>query len=176
MRLLSIAVLLLGPSLVGAAVTDSAANGFTVTHEITTSALPAKVWTTLTENVDAWWHPDHTFSGDAANLSIDATPLGCFCERLDDGGSVVHLTVTFIQRGEMLRLTGGLGPLGLMGVDGNMTISVIPANGGTILKLVYTVGGYSPDGLDNIAGAVDGVLGEQMKRLASFAETGRPVP
>ncbi|MEM1263138.1 MAG: SRPBCC family protein [Pseudomonadota bacterium] len=157
-----------------AAVTDSAANGFTVEHSVTAAASAETVWAALINDVGKWWHPDHSFSQNAANLSINAVPLGCFCERLPNGGSVVHMTVTFVQPKEMLRLTGGLGPLGLMGVDGNMTISVIATTAGTRLQLVYSVGGYSADGLDQIAAAVDGVLGEQMTRLATFAESGRP--
>ncbi|MEM8983478.1 MAG: ATPase [Pseudomonadota bacterium] len=157
-----------------ASVTDAAANGFTIEHSVSSTASPQRLWAALTTDVGQWWHPDHTFSGRAANLTIDAKPLGCFCERLDNGGSVVHLTVTFVKTGETLRLTGGLGPLGLMGVDGNMTISVIATVAGATLKLVYSVGGYSPDGLESVAPAVDAVLGEQLRRLATFAETGQP--
>ena len=157
---------------VAADVIDSAPNGFTVRHEITTSAEPDALWDALTGPVGRWWHPDHTYSGDAANLTLDATPLGCFCEATGNGGSVVHLTVTFVQPRETLRLTGGLGPLGLMGVDGNMTISILHGAEATVLQLVYSVGGYSPQGFANIAPAVDRVLGEQLERLAAYAETG----
>lgn len=157
---------------VAAEVTDSAPNGFSVRHEIATSAKPDALWGALTDEVAQWWHPDHTYSGDAANLTLDATALGCFCEATGNGGNVVHLTVTFVQPGETLRLTGGLGPLGLMGVDGNMTISILRGAEATVLQLVYSVGGYSPQGFANIAPAVDRVLGEQMERLAAYAETG----
>ena len=47
-------------------------------------------------------------------MTIDARTQGCFCEVLGEGAGVVHLTVTFVNPGVILRLSGGLGPLGLM--------------------------------------------------------------
>ncbi|RLA23363.1 MAG: hypothetical protein DRQ63_11775 [Gammaproteobacteria bacterium] len=84
------------------------------------------------------------------------------------------MTVTFVNPGVMLRLTGGLGPLGLMGVAGNMTWEFDDSEEGTTVTLNYAVGGYMSGGLDSIASAVDGVLIEAMTRLKSFVETGSP--
>ena len=84
------------------------------------------------------------------------------------------MTVTFVNPGVMLRLTGGLGPLGLMGVAGNMTWEFDQAETGTVVTLQYSVGGYMDGGLDTVASAVDGVLVEAMTRLKSFVETGSP--
>jgi len=82
--------------------------------------------------------------------------------------------VTFVNPGVLLRLTGGLGPLGLMGVAGNMTWEFDDSEDGTKVTLKYAVGGYMPGGLDSIASAVDGVLVEAMTRLKSYVETGSP--
>ena len=71
-------------------------------------------------------------------------------------------------------MTGGLGPLGLMGVNGNMLWEFEAQDDGTRVRFSYTVGGYSPDGLDTIAPAVDFVIGEALQRLASYVETGKP--
>lgn len=38
----------------------------------------------------------------------------------------------------------------------------------------YNVGGYMPGGFVSLAPVVDGVLAIQVKRLKTFAETGRP--
>ena len=105
--------------LASAEVTDSAANGFTTVHEVVIEAERAKAWVDAIE-ISRWWSSDHTISGDASRLSIDAAPLGCFCETLGTKAGVVHLTVTSVMPMVMLRMTGGLGPLGLRGVDGNM--------------------------------------------------------
>lgn len=163
-------------SLAVAEVTDSAANGFSVEHRVSVTADPVTAWNIATGKVGQWWSSAHTISGDAANMSIDPRPLGCFCELVGEAGGIVHMTVTFSSPGSLLRMTGGLGPLGLMGVDGNMVWEFKPVDGATEISLSYAVGGYYPDGLDKVAPAVDGVLGEAMQRLARFVETGNPEP
>ena len=161
-------------STVRAEVMDSAANGFTIRHVVTIDANRLAVYQAVTD-IGAWWSSDHTVSGFAENLYLTDQIPGCFCERLGDGAGLVHLSVSFVNPGVMLRLTGGLGPLGLMGVSGNMTWEFDETDDGAVVTLQYAVGGYMPGGLDTIADAVDGVLVEQMTRLASFVETGSPV-
>lgn len=153
-----------------AEVLDSAAGGFTVSSRTEISASRIDVYNAAVNNIGDWWSDDHTLSGNAANLYIEARTQGCFCERLGDGAGVVHLTVTFVNPGVVLRLTGGLGPLGLMGVSGNMTWEFEDSETGTLVTLKYAVGGYLPDGLDSIAAAVDGVLVEQMTNLKAYVE------
>jgi hypothetical protein len=159
---------------VAADVLDAAPNGFTVRHHVLIAADRATVYDAAVSAVGQWWSSDHTVSGDAANLSITTTIPGCFCETLGEEGGLVHMLVTFVSPGSMLRLTGGLGPLGLMGVDGNMTWEFDDAESGTVVTLQYTVGGYMDGGLETIAPAVDGVLQEAMDRLRRFVETGDP--
>ena len=84
------------------------------------------------------------------------------------------MTVSFVNPGVMIRLTGGLGPLGLMGVSGNMTWEFEEAESGTLMVLQYAVGGFMDGGLDTVAPAVDGVLGEAISRLKSYVESGDP--
>ena len=105
----------------------------------------------LVRAVGLWWSPSHTFSGDARNLSIDARPGGCFCEKCPSGGGIEHLRVVHAAPDRLLRLAGG-----------------------TRLELSYSVGGFMPDGFEKIAPAVDRVLGEQAQRLKLFVETGKP--
>ncbi len=68
----------------------------------------------LSEQIGRWWDPAHTFSGQAANLTIDPRAGGCFCETLTTG-SVQHMIVSHIDAPRMLVLQGGLGPLGTHG-------------------------------------------------------------
>jgi hypothetical protein len=70
----------------------------------------------------------------------------------------------------MLRMTGGLGPLGLMGVNGNMTWEFFDAGAGTRVKFTYAVGGYRPGGLDGVAVPVDYVIGEALALLKTHVE------
>jgi len=70
----------------------------------------------------------------------------------------------------MLRMTGGLGPLGLMGVNGNMTWEFFDAGDDTRVKFTYAVGGYRPGGLDGVAVPVDYVIGEALGLLKAHVE------
>lgn len=157
-----------------AEVIDSAPGGFSLVHEVIIEAPRAEVWQAAVDGIGNWWSSDHTISGDAHNMSIDPVPQGCFCEAIGDHAGVVHLTVTFVNPTVLLRLTGGLGPLGLMGVDGNMTWEFFDAEGATRVKFSYAVGGYRPGGLDTVAGPVDFVISEALGRLKAYVETGEP--
>jgi hypothetical protein len=154
-----------------AEVLDVASNGFTVRHVLTVAASRDAVYRAATQQVGAWWLADQTLGGDASKLSIDTRPLGCFCEYLGAGAGVVHMTVTFVNPTVIIRLTGGLGPLGLMGLAGNMTWEFADDTEGTRVTLTYAVGGYLAGGLDPLAPAVDSVLLDQMSSLRSFVES-----
>ena len=155
-----------------AEVVDAAAAGFTSRNETLISAPRDAVWKAAITEIDRWWSSAHTVSGEASRLRIDATPQGCFCEDLGPGAGVVHMTVTMVNPAVLLRLTGGLGPLGLMGVDGNMTWEFSDTDDGTRVRFTYAVGGYRPGGLDSIASPVDSVIGDALGRLKAHIETG----
>ena len=172
---LAVAITLFGTlPLANAEVVDANASGFTIQITTPVEAERIAVYRAAVNNVGSWWHSDHTISGYAQNMYMDATVPGCFCERLGNGAGIVHMMVTYLSPGIIVRLTGGLGPLGLMGVDGNMTWEFDDAESGTVVTLNYAVGGYYADGLDTIAPAVNFVLEEAMTRLRTFAETGNP--
>jgi hypothetical protein len=160
-----------------AEVLNVSANGFAVKHEVTTLLTPEQTYALLVDRVGEWWNPAHTFSGNAKNLSIDAKPGGCFCERFPGGGGVQHMTVTFARPGRMLRMSGALGPMQGSGLAGSMSWQLEPVQAGkpgTKLTLSYSVGGYLQGGFEQMAPAVDGVLGEQIGRLQRLADTGKP--
>jgi len=167
---LILATATVGTGAVRAEVIDAAPGGFSTSNRVEISATRLEVYGSLVNDVGKWWNDDHTVSGNAANMYIDARAQGCFCEVLGDGAGLVHMTVTFVNPGVMLRLTGGLGPLGLMGVAGNMTFEIEENDGVSALTLQYAVGGYMAGGLDQIAPAVDGVLADVLQRLKSFIE------
>lgn len=156
-----------------AAVVSSTANGFEVRETAHIAAKPDAVYGAIVAP-SRWWDSAHTYSQSAANLTLDARAGGCWCETLADGGTVQHLIVVLALPGKTLRLRGALGPLQGLGVDGAMTWKMSPSQDGSDLELTYTVGGFAKDGLDKLAGPVDGVLGEQVQRLKQFIETGSP--
>lgn len=157
-----------------AAVNDAAPNGFSVTQSVHIAAPPDKVYAELIQP-NHWWNSQHTYSGSAANLSLDPKAGGCWCEKLE-AGVVQHMTVAYAAPGEKLLLRGALGPLGTLGVAGAMNIELTAAGDGTDVKLTYNVGGYMKGGLESWAKPVDGVLGEQITRLKALLESGSPDP
>jgi uncharacterized protein YndB with AHSA1/START domain len=160
-----------GPAL--AEVKSVAPNGFEVVSTAMIAAPADRVYSALGE-VGHWWSPSHTFSRDAANLSLELRAGGCFCERLKGGGAVQHLQVVYAAPGEGLRLRGALGPLQMEGVDGTLSWTLKPAEGGTSVTQSYVVGGYIRGGTEEWAPRVDRVLDEQLQRLKSFLEGNSP--
>jgi uncharacterized protein YndB with AHSA1/START domain len=153
-----------------AEVTDRSPAGFELRHEATIAAAPEQVYATLLTPA-RWWNGSHTYSGDAANLSIDVA-AGCFCERLPKG-IVRHMTVIYSD-GLRLVLEGALGPLASTGATGHLAVELTGAGTGTKVVLTYAVGGYAKGGLaERWAAPVDGVLGEQLVRLKRAVETGK---
>lgn len=155
-----------------AEVVDAEAAGFKIVNEAIIAVTRADAWRLAIKDIDKWWSSDHTVSGEASRLRINAKPQGCFCEDLGKNAGVVHMTVSMVYPEVVLRLTGGLGPLGLMGVQGNMTWEFEDADEGTAVKFTYAVGGFRPDGLDAMAEPVDRVIGEALQRLKAYSETG----
>ena len=160
-------------SAANAEVTDKSAAGFEVVETVAVAAPMAKVYAAMLSPA-AWWSSQHSFSGDAKNLSIDLA-TGCFCERLPHG-FVRHMTVVYADGASQLRLFGGLGPMQFTGAAGHLGFTLKDAGGGkTHISVTYDVGGYARGGLaDRLAAPVDMVLGEQVKRLAKYVETGKP--
>jgi uncharacterized protein YndB with AHSA1/START domain len=149
-------------------------NGFLVKFEVSVNASPAKVYDVLVGQVGSWWNPDHTYSHDAKNLSIDARPGGCFCEKLPNAGGIEHLRVVYVSPPQVVRFSGALGPLQASGVAGSMTWKLTGGSENTRVELSYSVGGFIQGGFEKIAPAVEAMLREQVDRLKMFAETGKP--
>ncbi|MFM5893650.1 MAG: SRPBCC family protein [Novosphingobium sp.] len=154
--------------------------GFVIKHSIEVAADQQAVWKALIAPAK-WWSSDHTWSHDAANLYLDAQGSGCFCEKLPKpadapadqrNGSVEHMHVLYAdpQRG-VLRMSGALGPLQGEALNGTLTIELKKTETGTRLEMEYVVGGYMRMKSEEIAPAVDTVLGQQLTSLAKLFET-----
>lgn len=159
-----------------ASVMGSDPGGFSVEETVQISAPPGRVWAALTQP-SGWWSPDHTFSHDAANLTLVPRAGGCFCEKLPGGGSVEHLHVVYADGPALLRMKGALGPMQSMPMEGVMTVTLTPDAAGTELKLSYATAGDPSANLgERLSAVVDSVLGQQAARLKRLVETGRPTP
>ncbi len=151
-------------------VVTASESGFTTRNIAVIAASPTDVYRALVRDVARWWDPAHTYSKDAANLSIDGRAGGLFLERLPGGGSVAHMTVVYAEPGKALRLLGGMGPLQASAVIGSMTWALTPEGQGTKVELTYVVGGYRENGLKEMGTIVDRVVGAQLLRLKAFVE------
>jgi hypothetical protein len=156
-----------------AEVVSSLPNGFEVRQTVNL-VVPADIAFSSFRDVASWWDPEHTYSGDAANMSLNLTPGGCFCERFPKGGGgIEHMRVTYLDPGKHVIMTGSLGPLLYEATSGVMDVQVKSTAGGSQLTLDYRAAGFFKGGADKLAPAVDEVLASQLKRLRAYA-TARP--
>ena len=95
---------------------------------------------------------------------------------LNPRGGVEHMRVIFVDKGKALRMVGALGPLQSEAVQGTLTVTLKPVDGGTRLTWEYAVGGYMRYKPEQIVPAVDKVIGEQLGRLADRLGLKAPAP
>ena len=170
-------LLLLLTTPAAADVVDVSPSGFLMKHEVSVGVPPDKAYSAFVGNVSSWWNAQHSYSGDAMNFSIEPKALGCFCERLVDGGSIAHMQVVYVQPNSTIRMIGGLGPLQASGVSGSLTMRFIAAPAGASgskIEMSYSVGGYMQGGYEKIAPLVNNVMVEQLVRLKTYLDTGKP--
>lgn len=156
-----------------AEVVSTTANGFVTRDTAQIAAPPMAVWLALTKP-GKWWTDEHTWSGDAANLTLTPQAGGCFCETIpgDDAGdasamngSARHAIVVQAFPLNVLRLRGGLGPLQGEPAEGVLTITLKEISGGTRVLWEYNVGGPMRFEIPSIAAAVDQVMSQQLTGL-----------
>ncbi|MBP9581911.1 MAG: hypothetical protein KBE38_07120 [Ignavibacterium sp.] len=84
---------------------------FSFEKEVTLPGTLEQIFDAATGDISGWW--DHSFSGNPKKFYIEAKPGGGFWEIFDDeGNGVLHATVIYSKRPEMIRFDG---PLGLSG-------------------------------------------------------------
>jgi uncharacterized protein YndB with AHSA1/START domain len=156
-----------GPAAAG--VTASGPTSFVIEETVEVAAPPQQLWDVL-RSPQKWWDPEHTYSGDGANLYMDAQATGCFCERLPDKGSIEHAHIVYVAPARMVRMTGALGPLQAEAVTGTLTFKLDKGGSGTKLSMTYVVGGFMHQGGETLAPLVDKVMVNQLTRLKAAAE------
>lgn len=160
---LALAALALSAGAASAEVTNRSENGFTLTYEQAVPAAPEAVLDAIARPA-AWWSDAHTYSGSAANITVDLRPGGCWCEALP-GGGVKHAEAILVwPEQRMVRFDAPFGPLQGLGADAILTMSwADTADGdGRLLKWTFAV---TAPGAGAMAGPVDGVMAEQFGRL-----------
>src|SRR5438445_7715219 len=99
MKILAATLLLLA-SPTAAEVVHADSHGFNVSQAVQVRLPPPEALAAFTR-VSGWWMADHTYSGNPANLTLDARPGGCLCERFPSGGGVEHMRVTYFELGKI---------------------------------------------------------------------------
>ena len=157
-----------------AAVTASSDAGFVIENRVEIAADAAAVYG-LIATPGRWWNDSHSYSGDSANMTIDARAGGCFCETIPAkggaAGSVEHGRVVYAVPGKQLRLSAALGPLQSEAAVGTLDLAITPSGTGVTVVMTYVVGGYVRGGPAKLAPLVDQVLAEQLAGLKRAAET-----
>ncbi len=154
--------------------------GFVTRDTATVSATPMETWIALISPAK-WWSSEHSWSGDAANMTLIPQGGGCFCETIPGdpdpeaislAGSAHHMTVLQAAPLKVLRMRGGLGPLQGEPVDGVLTITLTPIDGGTRVLWEYVVGGYMRYEVGPVSRSIDAVLSEQLNGLVALLGAG----
>ncbi len=151
-------------------------SGFVSRHEVVVDASPKDAWLALISPA-GWWRSEHTWSGEAANLTLTPQAGGCFCETIPEvdepdrftlQGSVEHMRVIQAYPERALRMQGALGPLQSEPVIGILTIAISETEQGTRIVWEYNVGGTMRFEVPVISKAVDAVMGAQLGALAAL--------
>jgi uncharacterized protein YndB with AHSA1/START domain len=132
-------------------------------QQASSTLSPDMLWQRLIKP-ETWWHPDHTYSGDSANLSLDAQAGGLWQETWPSG-SVLHGRVLLVTKNKQLRLEAPFGPLQEKAIDVIWTITLTPTEAGTNVLFEEIANGNDQSQLDELAPAVDFVKTEAIRRL-----------
>lgn len=149
-------------------------NGFAIENSLDVGGDAAAAYALL-EQPARWWNGDHTYSGDACNLILEPRIGGCFCETLPAKGAmpesgVEYARIVYRAPFTALRLVGSLGPLQAEAVTGTLTFALKPIATGTHITMTYVVGGHVRGGADQLAAAVEAVLGQQLQAFRRAAD------
>jgi hypothetical protein len=122
---------------------------FAFAESLIVPGSPEEIYDAITGDISPWW--DHSFSEKPYRLFIEPKPGGGFYEIFNEKGEgVLHATVIFARRGEMLRFEG---PLGLSGraVTLVCTYALRPAGAdSTRLELAVRCSGEVEEGLSGV--------------------------
>lgn len=149
-------------------VVEAGPDHFVLRQEAASSLSPDEMWERLI-NPAIWWHPDHTYSGSAAHLSLDVQAGGLWKEEWQ-AGSVTHGEVIFVNPGVQLRLDAPFGPLQAIGAKTIWTITISADGDGSKVVFDEISHGVPSSKLDELAPAVDFVKTEAIRRLTSVEE------
>lgn len=162
MKLLIVALLSMVPFVSDGKVISHSENSFELSSHVVIKQPVESIFQQFNQ-IELWWHPDHTFSGNAQNMTLDIKGA-CFCERWNNN-IVRHMDIVAVEKNKRHVWRGGLGPLQSFAVSGALTWDFKSiGNNQTSVTYTYRVYGAIPDA-KTWSSAVDGVLSQQLTRL-----------
>ncbi|MBX9575929.1 MAG: hypothetical protein K2X07_09855 [Caulobacteraceae bacterium] len=141
-------------------------NGFTLRFVSQVAADADRIPASL-EALPHWWDGAHSYTGEAANLSLDLKPGGCWCEKMPDGTSFDHGRTTSVQPDRML-FHAPFGPLRGRATRSDLEMTWRREPTGLTLVWTMTVEGV---GVGAMADPVDAVMAAGFRRWATYLET-----
>jgi hypothetical protein len=165
--LIGAALALLAAAPASAEIVSRSENAFTLRFALGLEA-PREDIVAAVGAIPTWWDPDHTYTGDGANLSLAFEPGGCWCERLADGTMFEHARIVSITE-DTVRMNAPLGPLNGKATRADLVWSAGPQVPGTPVTLEFVVEG---PGVGALAEPVHTVMQQGWSRYVRYIEYG----
>lgn len=152
-----------------AEVVERSANRFVLRYAVPVDATAHDIRMALVD-LPVWWDSAHTYSGDAANLSLDLSPGGCWCERLANGSDFDHARTVLVDE-DGARFAAPFGPLRGHTERADLAVSWPLVSGYRQLTWDFVIEG---EGIGAMADGVDAVMAAGFARFV--AHLGGPAP
>ena len=143
------------------------ADGFTLRYAVGAEIAPGDIAPAL-QDLPEWWDSAHTYSGSAANLSLDLTPGGCWCEKLADGTDFDHGRTVSAEPDRFV-FNAPFGPLRGKTTKAELTVTWPGADRGWTPTWTMVVEG---PGIGAMADGVDAVMAAGYQRWLHYLEYG----
>ncbi|QLQ12729.1 MAG: hypothetical protein HZY74_04745 [Brevundimonas sp.] len=145
-----------------AEVVERSANRFVLRYQAPVDATAHDLRMGL-QALPVWWDSAHTYSGDAANLSLDLSAGGCWCERLANGTDFDHARTVQVDEDGAL-FAAPFGPLRGRTERADLAVSWPLVGEYRQLTWDFVIEG---EGIGAMADVVDGVMGAGFARFVT---------
>lgn len=136
-----------------------------VKQSIDIAAPRARVWSLLTERIDAWWTLPYRTREDALAMRLELKLGGRFWEDWGDGAGRVWATIEAIRAPELLEFSGVMIMPGAL--SGTVRVQLLEADGGCRVEVEQVAVGAITDETQKAWG---GGWADLLSRLAALAD------
>lgn len=144
-----------------------ASKSFEIVQEHQVNAPLAKVWRSLTADIDCWW--PHRTMGNDSTMHLEHRAGGSFIERAANGDETLWGTVLLWRKEKMIAFRGPVGMTRYTMVN-MYSFELVEKDGGTLVKLLHRAFGELGD---DWAEDFRGGWGEQWRFLDAWLTEGK---